>query len=63
MNEMVNMLKELLTEYSEKLKVVEKEIVRKYKSGEDFKKELTDAKELKALQQETVIMMKQYLDK
>jgi phosphopantetheine adenylyltransferase len=57
---MIILLKEQLDEYSEQLKAVEKIIVRKYKAGEDFKKELQEANGLKALQEQTVLMMARY---
>ena len=58
--DMLVLLHEQLTEYSNKLKIVEKEIVRKYKAKEDYQKELNEAQGFKALQKETVLMMGKY---
>ena len=57
---MLVLLHEQLTEYSDKLRVVEKELIRKYKAKLDYKKELNEAQGLKALQKETVLMMGEY---
>lgn len=57
---MLVLLHEQLTDYSNQLRVVEKAMIRKYKLGEDYQKELTDAQCLKALQKETVKMMAIY---
>ena len=58
---MIELLKEQLEEYSSKLKIVEKEIIRKYKAGEDYSKEVIEANGLKTLQQEVVKMMAKYV--
>lgn len=58
--DMLVLLHEQLTEYSDELRVVEKELIRKYKAKEDYQKELHEAQGLKALQKETVLMMDQY---
>ena len=58
--DMLVLLHEQLIEYSDKLKIVEKELIRKYKAKEDYQKELNEAQGLKALQKETVLMMGQY---
>ena len=63
MSDMLVLLHEQLTEYSEQLKSIEKELIRKYKLGEDFQKELTEANGLKMLQKETVKMMGSYRKK
>ena len=44
-------------EYSVILKELEKEIIRKYKAGEDLSADVTRAVELKMLKAECVIMM------
>ena len=48
---------ELFVEYCEQLKVLEKEIVRKYKSGEEYVDDLNKAIELKAIKKECAIMI------
>ena len=58
---MIELLKEQLEEYSSKLKIVEKEIIRKYKAGEDYSKEVAEANGLKILQQEVVKMMANFV--
>ena len=57
---MIELLHEQLIDYSDQLKIVEKEMVRKYKANEDFQAELTEANGLKMLQKETVKMMGEY---
>lgn len=63
MSEMLKMIHEQLLEYSEKLKVVEKEIVRKYRAGEDYKEDASRANGLKMMQKEALKMMKQHSTK
>lgn len=58
--DMLVLLHEQLNEYSAKLRVVEKELIRKYKAKEDYQKELTEAQGLKALQEQTGLMMGEY---
>lgn len=58
--DMLVLLHEQLTEYSDKLKITEKEIIRKYKAKEDYQEELIKAQGLKALQKQTVLMMGEY---
>lgn len=60
MNDMLVLLHEQLKEYTDRFKVVEKELVRKYKAEEDYQKELNEAQGLKALQKATVLMMGEY---
>lgn len=58
--DMLVLLHDQLREYSNKLRVIEKELVRKYKAKEDYQEELNKAQELKALQKATVLMMGEY---
>jgi len=51
------MLHEQLIDYSNQLKEVEKEIVRKYKAGEDYHDDLKKAGGLKMMKDECVKMM------
>ena len=57
MSELLKMIHEQLNDYSSQLKATEKEIIRKYKSGEDFSQELTKASGLKLMQKECLLMM------
>ncbi len=57
MSELLKMIHEQIIEYSEQLNEVEKEIVRKYKAGEDYSADVTKANVLKMLQEETLRMM------
>ena len=57
MSELLKMIHEQLNDYSSQLKETEKEIIRKYKSGEDFSQELTKASGLKMMQKECLLMM------
>jgi predicted DNA-binding ArsR family transcriptional regulator len=57
MNEMQKIIHEQFLEYGETLKEVEKEIIRKYKTGEDYSADVTRAVSLKMLKQECVRMM------
>ena len=51
------MIQEQFLEYSEQLKVLEKEIIRKYKAGEDYSADVTKASGLKVMKEEAVRMM------
>ncbi len=51
------MIHEQFLEYSEQLKVLEKEIIRKYKAGEDYAADVTKASGLKVMKEEAVRMM------
>ena len=57
MNEMQKIIHEQFLEYSETLKEVEKEIIRKYKAGEDCSADVTRAVGLKMLKEECIKMM------
>ena len=57
MNDLAVLLHDQLLEYSGKLKIVEKEMIRKYKSGENYQKELDAANGLKEMQKATLSMM------
>lgn len=61
MTGLAKMIHEQLLDYSEQLKVLEKEIVRKYKSGEDYSKDVSKASGLKMLKEECVRMMAQQI--
>ena len=53
----LELIHEQLLEYTEQLKVVEAEIIRKYKSGEDYSADVRKATGLKMMQEECVKMM------
>jgi len=57
MNEMQKIIHEQFSEYVETLKEVEKEIIRKYKAGEDYSSDVTRAVGLKMLKEECIRMM------
>ncbi len=54
------LIHEQLLEYSSQLKEVEKEIIRKYKEGEDFQEDLRKASGLKLMQEECVRSLARY---
>jgi len=56
---LVQLIHEQFLEYSEKLKAVGKEIIRKYKSGEDYSGAVRKAGGLKMLKTEAARMMGQ----
>jgi len=58
MSELLKMIHEQFLEYSEQLKEVEKEIIRKYKAGKDYSADVTKASGLKMMQEEALRMMK-----
>ena len=57
MSELLKMIHEQLLEYSEQLKELEKEIIRKYKAGEDYSADVRKASGLKLMKEECVRMM------
>ena len=57
MSKLQEMIHEQLLEYSEQLKELEKEIIRKYKAGEDYSDDVTKASGLKIMKEECVRMM------
>lgn len=57
LNSLQLIIHEQFLEYSETLKEVEKEIIRKYKAGEDCSSDVTRAVGLKLLKEECVKMM------
>lgn len=57
MNGLQEIIHEQFLEYSETLKELEKEIIRKYKAGEDYSADVTRAAGLKMLKEECVRMM------
>lgn len=57
MNMFIELLQEQLLEYDEERKILEKEIIRKFKSGEDFSEDVKKAYGLKLMQEECVKMM------
>ena len=57
MSGLQEMIHEQFLEYSEQLKVLEKEIIRKYRAGEDCAADVTKASGLKMLKEEAVRMM------
>ncbi len=56
-NSFVEIVHEQFLEYSETLKQLEKEIIRKHKAGEDYSADVTRAVGLKMLKEECVKMM------
>jgi hypothetical protein len=57
MSKLQEMIHKQLLEYSEQLKELEKEIIRKYKAGEDYSDDVTKASGLKRMKEECVRMM------
>ena len=57
---MKEMIHELLLEYTEQLKELEKEIIRQYKAGEDYSTNVTKASGLKLMQEAAVIELTKY---
>jgi hypothetical protein len=57
MSKLQEMIHEQFLEYSEQLDSLEKEIVRKYKAGEDYSEDVRKASGLKMMKEEAVIMM------
>jgi hypothetical protein len=57
MSKLQEMIHEQLLEYSEQLKELEKEIIRKYKAGEDYSADVTKANGLKIMKEECLRMM------
>jgi hypothetical protein len=62
MSAMQKLIHEQLLEYTEQLKVLEKEMFHKYKAGEDYSDDVAKASGLKLMQKEAVLMMTQYAD-
>ncbi len=54
------LIHEQFLEYTKELKETEKEIIRKYKAGEDFQTELKKASGLKLMQEECVRSLARY---
>lgn len=57
MSAMQELIHEQFLDYSKQLKVLEKEIIRKYKAGEDYSSDVTKASGLKLMQTEAVKML------
>lgn len=57
MNEIQKIIYDQFLEYCENLQEVEKEIIRKYKAGEDCSADVTRAVGIKQLKEECVKMM------
>ena len=57
------MLHEQFLEYSAKLNVLEKDIIRKYKAGEDYSSDVTEAAGLKMMKEQCVLMMAEKREK
>ena len=57
MSELLKMIHEQFLEYDKELKELEKEIIRKYKAGEDYAVDVTKASGLKMMKEECVRMM------
>ena len=62
MSAMQELIHEQFLEYSKQLKVLEKEIIRKYKAGEDYSSDVTKASGIKLMQAEAVKMMAEIAD-
>jgi len=60
---LIEIIHEQLFEYNEQLKELEKEIIRKYKNGEDYSTDVTKANGLKMMKEECIrmIVRKQFL--
>ena len=57
MDALIETIMEQYNEYDAKLKIVEKEIVRKYKNNEDYSEDVIDAKDIKMMKTECILMM------
>lgn len=57
MSNMNELIHEQFLDYSKQLQELEKEMVRKYKAGEDYSSDLTKASGLKRLKEECVKML------
>jgi hypothetical protein len=57
LNSLQMIIHEQFVEYSETLRELEKEIIRKYKAGEDYSADVTRAAGLKMLKEECIKMM------
>ena len=57
LNSLQLIIHEQFQEYSETLRELEKEIIRKYKAGEDYSADVTRAAGLKMLKEECIKMM------
>ena len=57
MSSLIEIIHEQFLEYSETLKQLENEIIRKHKAGEDYSADVTRAVGLKMLKEECVKMM------
>jgi|GEM_PF-6531003 hypothetical protein len=53
----LELIHEQFLEYSEQLQELEKEIIRKYKAGEDYSEDVRKASGLKLMKEEAVRMM------
>lgn len=62
MSAMQEMIHEQLLEYTDQLKEVEKEILRKVHAGEDYSSDVTKACGLRMMQAEAVKMMAEIAD-
>ena len=56
-SELLKMIHEQFLEYDNELKELEKEIIRKYKAGEDYSADVTKANGLKMMKEECVLMI------
>ncbi len=63
MSAILELIHEQLNEYTRDLKILETEIIRKYKAGEDYSADVTKAVGLKLMQEGCVRMMVQYAPK
>ena len=59
MSELLKMIHEQFLDYDKELKELEKEIIRKYKAGEDYQSDIKKASGLKLMKEECVRMMVQ----
>ena len=57
MSVLQKMIHEQFIEYTQELKELEKEIIRKYKSGENYENEVKKASGLKIMKEECVRML------
>jgi len=59
MIELQKIIHEQFIEYSEQLKEIEKEIIKKYKTGEDYSADIIKASGLKIMKEEAARMIAQ----
>ena len=61
MSALQEIIHEQFLEYSEQLEELEKQIIKKYKAGEDYSADVKKASGLKMMKEEAVLMMARYV--